>query len=62
MQEQRGRNKKQVDMVACIVKIQANFRGYMSRKRVKRIRNEHAYMTLRQSRGDAAKIRVSQEV
>ena len=41
------KKKKEVNMVECIVKIQAVFRGYMDRKRAKKIRIEHDYMTLR---------------
>ncbi len=52
------KKKKEVNMVACIVRIQSAFRGYLARRRVRRIRTEREYMTLRQSRGDAAKIRV----
>ena len=36
-----------------VLKIQSAFRGYMARKRVKLIRNENQFASMRHERGDA---------
>ena len=51
--EQPKREKDNLFQLMLVLKIQSAFRGYMARKRVKLIRNENQFASMRHERGDA---------